>query len=83
MIGDIARWASKFIFYLIIWVFILSLRWEGRTLFDRAHEVIIENPLVELIDEELNDLWVRLSETARTTYADMKERREKDEGSVH
>lgn len=75
MISEIARWASRFVFYLVLWVFILSIRWEGRTLFDRAHEVIIENPLVELLDEELGILWDRLSDTARTAYAKLQESR--------
>ena len=75
MIGDMTRWASRFIFYMVLWVFILSVRWDGRTLFDRAHEIIIENPVVELLDEELQVLWERISDTARTVYADIERKR--------
>lgn len=81
MITEIAKWASRFVFYLVLWVFILSIRWEGRTLFDRAHEVIIENPLVDLLDEELGVLWGRLSDTARTAYAKLQESRQGNQES--
>lgn len=79
MIGDMVRWVSRFIFYLMLWVLILSVRWEGRTLFERAHELILENPVAELIVEEAEEFWGRLSETVWVTYAKLHDDREKQE----
>lgn len=75
MIAECIRWAFRVAFYLVLWVLILSFRWDGRTLFDRAHEIIVENPVANLIEEEAISLWDRMSEAARVTYASLQERK--------
>ena len=64
--------------HLVFWVFLLSIQWEGRSLFDRSHEILVENPLVEVVDEELRILWEKISSTAESTYAEFKEKRAKE-----
>lgn len=72
MIQDLIKWATKILLHMVVWVFILSIQWEGRSLYDRAYEVLVDNPLVDLVDEELNELWDKVSETAESTYAKLK-----------
>jgi hypothetical protein len=75
--NDLFKWIGKFFIHLVIWIFILSIRWDGKTLFSYAHNVLVQNALVQAIDEELADVWYRLSETARVTFSDS----EKEDGT--
>ena len=72
MIQDLIKWLIKIFMHLVVWVFILSIQWDGRTLYDRAHEILVDNPLVDLVDEELKDLWDKVSATAESTYAKLR-----------
>ena len=67
MIQDMVKWGWKILLSLVCWVFLLSIRVDGETLFDKAHAVIVENPVVEAVDEELGELWYIIKETARAT----------------
>ncbi|NRA44083.1 MAG: hypothetical protein HRU09_03895 [Oligoflexales bacterium] len=78
MIQDLIKWLVKIFLHLVVWVFILSIQWEGRTLYDRAHEILVDNPLVDLVDEELKDLWDKVSATAASTYAKLKSEENKE-----
>ena len=66
--NDMLKWLLKVVFQAILWVFILSIRVEGRPVFNYANEVFVQNALVKTVDEELGDLWYRLSKTAKTTF---------------
>ena len=66
---DLSKRVIKFFCHGIFWVFLLSVRWDGRTLFSYTHEVFVENSVVEALDGELADAWFRLSETARVTFS--------------
>jgi hypothetical protein len=61
----------------IMWVFILSIRVEGRTLFSHANEVLVQNSIVRAIDGELANLWYRITETAKVTFDKVTKREEK------
>ena len=75
--NDIIKWVGKFLLHLVFWVFVLSIRWDGRTLFSYAHNTLVQNSFVQAVDEELADVWYRLSETARVTFSES----EKDDAS--
>ena len=61
----------------ILWVFILSITVNGRPLFHYANDFFVQNSIVAAIDEELSNLWHRVSETARITYDKVTAREEK------
>ncbi|SME89698.1 hypothetical protein [Pseudobacteriovorax antillogorgiicola] len=67
----ILRWIGTHLLTAVFWVFVLSINYDGRTLFSYAHETIIQNDIVRALDEELEDLWVRVYETARITFAEL------------
>ncbi len=67
--NDFLKWCFKISLNGVLWVFILSITVGGQTLFTRANELLVKNPLVEALDEELADLWQRLSKTARMTFS--------------
>ncbi|MFK7825540.1 MAG: hypothetical protein AB8G05_15425 [Oligoflexales bacterium] len=78
MIQDLVKWLFKIFVHLVVWVFILSIQWDGRTLYDRAHEVLVDNPVIDLVDEELKDLWDKVSATAESTYAKLRKEENKE-----
>ncbi len=66
--NDLMKWLGKTTLLMVAWVFILSINVSGRPLFYHANEVIVQNAMVAAIDEELGDLWYRLSNTASKTF---------------
>lgn len=71
---DCLKWLGRTLLTATAWVFILSIQVRGQTLFAHSHEILIENPFVEAIDEGLGDLWYRVSETARVTFNNLTSR---------
>ena len=71
MIKDLLLWSVKMTLQLFFWTFILSIRFEGRTLFDRAHDILIDNEIVEYADEHLSELWYKISATAKKTFSEI------------
>jgi hypothetical protein len=59
-----------------IWVFALSITWNGKMFFSYAHEILVQNRIVDAIDEELGDLWYKVSETARITFNNVSGRKD-------
>ena len=64
MVQSIIKTLVKFVVQLVVWVLILSINWDGITLFDYLHEIIVENPVVETLDQELSDVWSHLRNIA-------------------
>lgn len=67
--NDMIRMIGKVLLQMVLWVFILSISWGGRTLFERSHDVLVDNAIVAAIDQELADMWDKVTETARLTFA--------------
>ena len=44
---------GKFVAVGVLWIFVLSVRVEDERLFDKAHGVLIENPVVRTLDQKL------------------------------
>ncbi len=68
--NDIFKWIGKFFMHSVLWVFVLSVRWDGRTVFSYANEVLVQNALVQTLDEELAEVWYKVSETAKVTFSE-------------
>lgn len=58
--NDLLRWFSKAILSMILWVFILSIRWNDKPIYYYAHEFFVKNSLVQAVDAELAELWWRV-----------------------
>ena len=78
MIKDIITWGIKACFQLVLWVFLLSISWDGRTLFDRTHEIIVDNEVVESLDLQLRELWEEISRTAQTTFSEVANKKDEN-----
>jgi hypothetical protein len=62
---------------MLAWVFIFSITWNGRNLFQRTHDIFVDNEIVASVDRSLGDLWYQVSETARLTFAQTTQNEEK------
>ncbi len=67
--NDVLKWIAKFSLQGILWVFLLSIRVDGQTIFQAAHGTLVQNALVQTVDEELGALWSKVSETAKLTFS--------------
>jgi hypothetical protein len=67
--NDALKWLLKVALHAVLWVFLLSIKVDGRPAFTYANEVLVQNSLVRAVDDELGDLWYRLSRTAKTTFS--------------
>lgn len=69
--GTLIKWVGVNILTAIFWVFVLSIDYQGRTLFSYAHHYIIQNDIVQDLDDKLEELWVKVYDTARLTFAQL------------
>ena len=67
--SSLVKWLATNTLTAILWVFILSIDFEGRTLFSYAHEHVIESEYVQKADQGLEDLWTKVYKTARVTFS--------------
>lgn len=68
--NDFMKWSLKTFCQLVLWVFILSIRWNGQTMFTHLNDVLVQNAIVEAADEQLGELWYKVSKTARMTFTE-------------
>ncbi len=71
--NDFLKWCLKTTLIGAFWVFFLSITINGRSLFSYANGVLIQNSVVQYLDEELADLWSKITKTARVTFSEMSE----------
>ena len=67
--NDFMKWCFKVLLSAVVWVFILSVRWDGRPMFNYASEVLVQNAFVRAVDDEAGTLWTRFKQAARTTFS--------------
>ena len=68
------KWLGKTSLTAIAWVFVLSIHWNGQPIFNHAYDVLIDNSIVRAIDEKFAELWDNVSETAKNTVENKKEK---------
>ncbi len=79
MLKDLAAWLLKIALQMVIWVFVLSFKWDGRSLFDHGHKILVENAFVDMVEEEANRLFNKIYETGKLTFAEISGKNDKTE----
>jgi hypothetical protein len=69
-VNDFMKWFLKVLLSAMIWVFVLSVRWDGRTMFSYANEALVQNALVGALDEQAAELWHRFKGSVRQTFTE-------------
>ncbi len=68
MFNDFMKWFGRNLLIAVVWVFIFSINIKGQTLFTHSNEVLVQNEIVRAIDEQIGQIWYKISETARITF---------------
>tara|TARA_B100002051_G_C16405602_1_gene472075 strand:- start:300 stop:563 length:264 start_codon:yes stop_codon:yes gene_type:complete len=68
MLRDLISWIIRLGFQLVFWVLILSIRIDGRTIYDRTYDILVDNELFNSVDEKVQDLWYTLSESVKKSF---------------
>jgi hypothetical protein len=63
------KWLGRVSLSGIFWVFLLSIRVEGKTLFSYANSFFVQNSFLHLMDG-VSDTLFKLSDKARVTFSD-------------
>ena len=71
---DYLKRLGRILLHASFWIFVFSVRWDGRTLFSYGNEILVQNRIVKAIDESMGDIWYRVSETARITFKKLSEK---------
>ena len=83
MMRSLLLFAFRWFFSFLVWLFLFSLRWDGQTLFDRAHETLVDNELVSSVETELSHLADVALEKLRERYAQLSGGQEKRDHAVY
>ena len=55
--NDFIKWLFKALISMILWVFVLSIQWNGRPIFYHANDILVQNSLVRAVDSEIAEIW--------------------------
>jgi hypothetical protein len=66
--GDRTKKVLKFLGLGVLWVYILSIRVEGDTIFYYANDILVKNQIVEAIDRQLADSYDGALKVAGNAY---------------
>ena len=69
---DTLKSLGKFGCVGVFWVFVLSITVEGRPIFSYANQTLVQNSFVRMVDEDLGELWDKIYQTAKITFAEVK-----------
>ena len=66
--SDRTKTVLKFFGMGVLWVYILSIRVGSETIFYHAHDILVENQIVEAIDRQLADAYEGVANLASNTF---------------
>ena len=69
MIKDILVWCFKSCLQGVMWVFILSISLKGRTLFERGHDIFVDNRVVSYLDDQVELLINNTEKVIKTSLS--------------
>lgn len=70
MLNSLLQGSLKALAYFVFWVFVLSINWNGRTLFDRSHDILVDNALVADLDSQLKQMWQGVATRLSAAFED-------------
>ncbi len=60
---------GKVLLHAVFWVYVLSIQIAGKSLYQHAHGVLVENPVIAAIDEEAYNLYSRVTKAVDIAFA--------------
>ncbi len=68
---------GKVLLHATFWVYVFSIQIAGKSIYQHAYGVLVDNPVVQAIDEEAYNLYSRVTRAVEIAFATKKV--EKDE----
>ena len=62
--SDLVKWSLKLLFTAVIWTFILNIRVDNITLFQRFSDIFVNNEVVYEVNTHLDELWYKVHRIA-------------------
>jgi len=53
--------SGKVLLHAVFWVYVFSIQIAGKSIYQHAHGVLVDNPVVHAIDEEAYNLYARVT----------------------
>lgn len=66
--SDRTKKVLKFLGMGVLWVYILSIRVGRETVFYHAHDILVENQIVDAIDRQLAEAYDSAAQFASNTF---------------
>lgn len=63
---NFVKWSARSLAIGVVWVFILSIDLKGEMLFHKAHEILVQNRMVQAIDQQIIGTWDQVKDMARS-----------------
>ncbi len=71
--SDLVKWCVKFGFTAVMWTFILNVRIDNITLFQRFSETFVNNEVVYEVNSHLDELWYKVHRIAKEVISSKKD----------
>ena len=72
--SDLVKWCVKFVFTAVMWTFILNVRIDNVTLFQKFSDIFVNNEVVYEVNSHLDELWYKVHRIAKEVISSKKER---------
>ena len=79
MIKDIFVWCFKSCLQGIFWVLILSISLKGKTLFDRGHDIFVDNKVVSYLNEQVEEFIEKTEKIIKTSISQLTKNKDESE----
>lgn len=66
--GGHLRWFGKQALIGVVWIYLLSFTFDGRSIFSYANSLLVQNIAVETLDQKLTETWHRIYRTAKVGF---------------
>ena len=71
--SDLVKWCVKFVFTAVMWTFILNVRIDNITLFQKFSDIFVNNEVVYEVNSHLDELWYKVHRIAKEVISSKKE----------
>jgi hypothetical protein len=72
--SDLVKWSVKFLFTAVMWTFILNIRIDNISLFQRFSDIFVNNEVVYEVNSHLDELWYKVHRIAKEVINSKKDK---------
>ncbi|MBP6218034.1 MAG: hypothetical protein KA436_05565 [Oligoflexales bacterium] len=72
MLEGLIRWLVKFFLQMILWVFLLSINWDGKMLFLHLKSLLVDNAIIATVEDQGEILFGQIRDKLYSIQVDEK-----------